>query len=166
MGVKVDVLCVGNSAVDVPLKPMNPDVFAIDSYPVDRIIPTIGGSATNVSVIATRLGLKVALATLLGDDMLGKFILSYCKENGVDVSSVAIDDSVRYAAQCRTCQSRRRAHFRGEQGQQHLQVWSCQHRSGKDRRREASRHREHLHQSEAGQRRSSKPCSGKPEVTG
>ncbi|HWR10322.1 MAG TPA: carbohydrate kinase family protein [Rectinemataceae bacterium] len=94
MGVKVDVLCVGNSAVDVPLKPMDPGVFAIDSYPVDRIIPTIGGSATNVSVIATRLGLKVALATLLGDDMLGKFILSYCRENGVDISSVAIDPGV------------------------------------------------------------------------
>jgi sugar/nucleoside kinase (ribokinase family) len=94
MGVKVDVLCVGNSAVDVPLKPMDLGVFSIESYPVDRIVPTIGGSATNVSVIATRLGLRVALATLLGDDMLGKFILSYCRENGVDVSSVAIDSGV------------------------------------------------------------------------
>ena len=47
-----------------------------------------------MSVIATRLGLKVALATLLGDDMLGKFILSYCRENGVDISSVAIDSGV------------------------------------------------------------------------
>lgn len=94
MGAKVDVICIGNSAVDVPLKPMDPGVFAIESYPVDRILPTIGGSATNVSVIATRLGLRVALVTLLGDDMLGKFILSYCKENGVDVSCVAIDGSV------------------------------------------------------------------------
>jgi sugar/nucleoside kinase (ribokinase family) len=94
MGLKVDVLCVGNSAVDVPLKPMDLGVFSIESYPVDRIVPTIGGSATNVSVIATRLGLRVALATLLGDDMLGKFILSYCRENGVDVSSVAIDSGV------------------------------------------------------------------------
>jgi sugar/nucleoside kinase (ribokinase family) len=47
-----------------------------------------------VSVIATRLGLRVALATLLGDDMLGRFILSYCRDNGVDVSSVAIDGGV------------------------------------------------------------------------
>ncbi len=94
MGEKVDVICIGNSALDVPLKPMDSSVFGIDSYPIDRIFPTIGGSATNVSVIATRLGVRVALITLLGDDMMGKYILSHCAENGIDISSVAIDRNV------------------------------------------------------------------------
>jgi sugar/nucleoside kinase (ribokinase family) len=94
MGDKVDIVCIGNSAVDVPLKPVDEKVFGIDSYPVDRIAMAIGGSATNVSVIASRLGKKVALVTLLGDDMLGRYILDYCQENTIDTSSVAIRKGV------------------------------------------------------------------------
>lgn len=91
---KFDVICVGNSAVDVPLCPIGPEVFSYDSYPIDRIIPQVGGSGTNVSTILARLGKRVKLVTLLGRDMLGDFLLRSCQENGVDTSSVVRSDAV------------------------------------------------------------------------
>ena len=83
-----DVICVGNSAVDVPLHPVGPEIFSYDSYPIDRIIPQVGGSGTNVSTILSRLGKRVKLITLLGSDMLGDFLIRNCQENGVDTSSI------------------------------------------------------------------------------
>lgn len=91
---KIDVICIGNSALDLPLKPLDESVFTIDSYPVDRIFPTIGGSATNVSVILSRLGRSVALVTLLGKDLMGEYILANCRENGIDTASVVVDSGV------------------------------------------------------------------------
>ena len=85
---KFDVVCVGNSAVDVPLCPVGPEVFSYDSYPIDRIIPQVGGSGTNVSTILARLGKRVKLVTLLGRDMLGDFLIRNCQENGVDTSYI------------------------------------------------------------------------------
>ena len=84
-----DVICLGNSAVDVPLCPVGPEIFSYDSYPIDRIIPQVGGSGTNVSTILSRLGKRVKLITLLGDDMLGDFLIRHCQRNGIDTSSIA-----------------------------------------------------------------------------
>lgn len=83
-----DVICVGNSAVDAPLYPVGPEIFDYDSYPVDRIIPQVGGSGTNVATILARMGLKTKLMTLLGDDMLGDFLVRHCQASGIDTSSI------------------------------------------------------------------------------
>lgn len=91
---KFDVICVGNSAVDVPLCPVGPEVFSYDSYPVNRIIPQVGGSGTNVSTILARLGKRVKLVTLLGKDMLGDFLVRSCQENGVDTESILRSNTV------------------------------------------------------------------------
>lgn len=90
----VDVICIGNSAVDVPVFPINESVLHTDSYPVDKIIPVIGGSATNVSTIITRLGHRVALMAHIGQDMFGEMIIKHCKEVGIDVNSVIQDTCV------------------------------------------------------------------------
>ena len=46
----------------------------------------VGGSPTNVSVGARRLGLRTALLTGLGDDPVADLILRFLEENGVEVS--------------------------------------------------------------------------------
>lgn len=91
---KFDVICVGNSAVDVPLHPVSPEIFSYDSYPIDRIIPQVGGSGTNVSTILSRLGKSVKLITLLGNDMLGDFLIRHCESNGIDTSSIVRSSQV------------------------------------------------------------------------
>ncbi len=86
-----DVICIGNSAVDVPVSPINASVLHMDSYPVDTIVPIIGGSGTNVSTIIARLGYRVALMAHIGRDALGTMIINHCKEAGIDVDSMILD---------------------------------------------------------------------------
>ena len=46
----------------------------------------VGGSPTNISVGARRLGLKTALITGLGEDPVGDFILHFLEQEGVETS--------------------------------------------------------------------------------
>jgi len=56
-----------------------------------RFAKYVGGTAANVAVGASRLGLKVALATRVGDDDLGEYVIRYLKKEGVDVGHVRKD---------------------------------------------------------------------------
>lgn len=89
-----DVVCIGNICLDIPLQDVDESVFHTDSNPVERIFPTIGGSAANVSIVLSRLGHKPALITLLGQDVFAEMALSFCRENAVDIDSVARDERV------------------------------------------------------------------------
>lgn len=89
-----EVVCVGNAAVDVPLAPVDKEILVTDSYVVDRIVPMVGGSSINVSTILSRLGKNVKLITLLGVDMLGKFVLDHCRSNNIDISDVSYSRGV------------------------------------------------------------------------
>jgi 5-dehydro-2-deoxygluconokinase len=44
----------------------------------------VGGSPTNVSVGAQRLGLRTALLTAVGDDLAGDFVLAFLRREGVE----------------------------------------------------------------------------------
>lgn len=83
-----DVLCIGNSAVDVPLNYVDENILTTDSYVIKRIAPVVGGSGTNVSTVLSHLGKKVRFITLLGDDLLGGFLINHCEEAGIDVSGI------------------------------------------------------------------------------
>jgi sugar/nucleoside kinase (ribokinase family) len=83
-----DVVCIGNSAVDVPLNYVDEDILSTDSYVIKRIVPLVGGSGTNVSTVLAHLGVSVKFVTLLGDDFLGDFLVNHCINAGVDVSGI------------------------------------------------------------------------------
>ena len=89
-----EVLCVGAAIVDIPLRPVSRQIFDSESYPLDQIRMTIGGDAINEAAIITRLGHRVALMSLVGDDPAGHYILDFCRENGVDASGVRVDPQV------------------------------------------------------------------------
>lgn len=89
-----EVLCVGAAIVDIPLRPVSKQIFDSESYPLDQIRMTIGGDAINEAAIITRLGHRVALMSLVGDDPAGHYILDFCRENGVDASGVRVDPRV------------------------------------------------------------------------
>lgn len=89
-----DVLCIGNAAIDVPLCFVDERIFSTDSFAIDQIRPTFGGSGQNVSTILSRLGKKVRLITMLGDDDLAKLILRNCNQNKIETSGVIINSSV------------------------------------------------------------------------
>lgn len=94
----LDVVCVGAAIVDVPLRPVGKDIFDHESYPLDQIGMTIGGDAINESTIISRLGHKVGLMSMVGQDVVGDFILDHCCREGIDTAGVrqraGIDTSI------------------------------------------------------------------------
>jgi len=84
----VDVICIGNASVDVPLRYVNEDIFTTDSYSLESIKLMVGGSAMNVSTILTNLGKTVKLIAMLGNDLLGDFVIKHCLNIGIDVSHI------------------------------------------------------------------------------
>ena len=85
-----DVVCVGSSVVDIPLRPVDRSVFDQVSYPVENISMQVGGDALNESIIISRLGASVALVTAVGKDAAGNFILESAAREGVDVTGTTV----------------------------------------------------------------------------
>ncbi|WP_240550205.1 5-dehydro-2-deoxygluconokinase [Candidatus Roseilinea sp. NK_OTU-006] len=83
-------------------KPTGYDTFhmgrsSIDLYSADigapfveitRFAAFVGGSPTNVSVGARRLGLRSVLLTAVGEDLVGDFILNFLKREGVETQFI------------------------------------------------------------------------------
>ncbi|MBB5182247.1 carbohydrate kinase family protein [Catenisphaera adipataccumulans] len=90
----LDVICVGAAIVDIPLTPVSKNVFDIESYPLEQISMTIGGDAINESTIISRLGHKVGLISMAGDDAVGKYIVEHCEKEGIDHTGVVLRPGV------------------------------------------------------------------------
>lgn len=91
---KNEVLALGAAIVDIPLRPVNKNIFDIESYPVDRIAMTIGGDAINEATIITRLGHPTMLMSMVGNDPVGNFVLEHCRKNGIDSSKIKVRDNI------------------------------------------------------------------------
>lgn len=83
---ELDVICVGRAAVDlyaeqvgIPLE----DVTSFAKY--------VGGCPGNISVGTSKLGLKSAMLTRVGDEPLGRFVRQALAGYGVDVRQVRLD---------------------------------------------------------------------------
>ncbi len=74
-----DSLHMGRSSIDLYSNDVGAPFVDIQSFAA-----YVGGSPTNISVGARRLGLKSALLTGLGADPVGDFILNFLDKEGVD----------------------------------------------------------------------------------
>lgn len=86
---KLDAVCVGAAIVDIPLQPVNRDMFEIESFPLQQISMTIGGDAINEATIMSRLGHKIGLMS-----MVGNFIIEHCEKNGIDYSGIKVREGI------------------------------------------------------------------------
>lgn len=73
-----DLLNIGRSSIDLYSNDVGTPFEHIESFAA-----YVGGSPTNISVGARRLGLKSALLTGLGEDPVGDFILHFLQNEGV-----------------------------------------------------------------------------------
>src|SRR5262249_54495854 len=73
-----DLLCMGRSSIDLYSNDVGAPFVDITSFAA-----YVGGSPTNISVGANRLGLRVALLTAVGQDPVGDFILHFLNKEGV-----------------------------------------------------------------------------------
>jgi len=106
---KFDLLCVGDSTVDIFAFPDQSHVHCqlhnrkrcelclayASKIPAKGFSLTFGGNAANVAVGASRLGVKTAIYTHLGDDLFGKEILKNFKKEKVSTSLLEIDKKER-----------------------------------------------------------------------
>ncbi len=74
-----DTLHMGRSCIDLYSNDVGAPFEEIRSFAA-----YVGGSPTNISVGARRLGLKTALLTGLGEDPVGDFVLHFLKKEGVE----------------------------------------------------------------------------------
>jgi sugar/nucleoside kinase (ribokinase family) len=80
---------------------VNPDIIVSDPDPtpvfgqVERTVReihlTIGSSSVIMACAAARLGLRVAIVGVVGDDVFGRFMVEAMRERGLDVSAVRVD---------------------------------------------------------------------------
>ncbi len=88
----LDLICIGRSSVDVYAQQYGSrleDVASFNKY--------LGGSSTNIAACSSRMGLKSALITRVGDEHLGRFIREQLQREGVNTEYV-ITDPDRFTA--------------------------------------------------------------------
>jgi ribokinase len=88
----LDLLVLGDANPDLVLH--GGDVvpaFGQAEHLVDDARLTIGGSGAILACGAAALGLRVAIAAVVGDDLFGRFVHEGLVEGGVDVSGIVVD---------------------------------------------------------------------------
>lgn len=99
-----DIIVIGDSTMDVFLEIHEASVHCnldkskcflclnyADKIPVEKITRTFGGNAANFAVGVSRLGIKTAIYTILGQDEAGKNIYDNFKKENVGLDYVEFD---------------------------------------------------------------------------
>jgi 5-dehydro-2-deoxygluconokinase len=74
-----DLLAMGRSSIDLYANEVGVPFTEIKSFAA-----YVGGSPTNISVCARRLGLRTALLNAVGDDLVGDFVTNFLNSEGVE----------------------------------------------------------------------------------
>ncbi len=90
---RYDILNMGRSSIDLYANDVGAPFINIQSFAA-----YVGGSPTNISVGARRLGLKSALLTAVGDDPVGDFVLHFLQNEGVETRFIPRKPGYRTSA--------------------------------------------------------------------
>lgn len=88
-----DTLHMGRSSIDLYSNDVGAPFSDINSFAA-----YVGGSPTNISVGARRLGLKSALLTAIGQDPVGQFIVDFLDKEGVETQFIPTKPEFRTSA--------------------------------------------------------------------
>lgn len=80
----IEVLCVGQLAADILVRPVDRLDFVNDTKRVDAIDIRNGGDSLNVAVGLKKLGHQVGFAGKIGDDLQGDFLVKTMDQAGID----------------------------------------------------------------------------------
>jgi len=83
-GSRLSVLCVGQLAADILVRPVEGMDFAGDTRRVEHIELASGGDCLNVAVALKRLGCTVSFVGKVGEDHWGDFLVSVMDRAGID----------------------------------------------------------------------------------
>lgn len=85
------IICVGMATVDVLAQGVEAIPRSGETGMVSGISLAIGGDATNQAVALTKLGNRVALWGVVGDDAQGQFIRQQCAGRGIATDGLHVD---------------------------------------------------------------------------
>ena len=83
---RLDVITIGRSSVDLYGQQIGVALEDVSSF-----AKSVGGCPANIAIGASRLGLRSALLTRVGDEPMGRFIREQLTREGVDVTGVKTD---------------------------------------------------------------------------
>lgn len=86
-----DIMCIGLSTVDLIMGPVAMDLMERDTTYVSNMHLCLGGDALNQAVILSKLGNRVGLMALVGDDFFGKYLISTLQEQKVDTTYIQVE---------------------------------------------------------------------------
>ena len=91
----LDLLVVGEVNADIVVRAADPrPVFGQVERWVDGVDLVMGSSSVIFACGAARLGLRVAMAGVVGDDAIGRFMLASMAERGLDTLAIRVDPRV------------------------------------------------------------------------
>jgi len=88
---RFDLLVLGDANPDLMVRGDIPPEFDKAERLVDRADLVIGGSGAIAACGAARLGLRVAFAGVMGDDVLGRFVRDSLVEREIDTTGLLLD---------------------------------------------------------------------------
>ncbi len=88
-----DLITMGRSSIDLYSNDIGSPFVEIKSFAA-----YVGGSSTNIAVGAQRLGLRTALLTGVGSDLVGDFILHFLQKEGVETKYIPRKPGTRSGA--------------------------------------------------------------------
>jgi sugar/nucleoside kinase (ribokinase family) len=91
----LDILVVGEVNADVVVRAADPrPVFGQVERWVDGVDLVMGSSSVIFACAAARLGLRIAVVGVVGNDALGRFMLAAMAERGLDTTAIRVDPLV------------------------------------------------------------------------
>lgn len=82
-----EIVIIGAAIIDVLVCPVSEAVFRTGSYAAEDIRMSPGADALNEATILARMGKKIWLETVVGDDKAGRYLMEHCRENGIGMAA-------------------------------------------------------------------------------
>lgn len=89
-----ELLVIGAAIIDVLVRPAGEEVFRPGSYPAEDIRMSAGADALNEATVLARLGKKVYLETVIGNDQAGRYLLGHCRREGIRLADDCLRDDL------------------------------------------------------------------------
>jgi len=93
----IEILCVGQLAADILVRPIDQVVLSGDTQLVEQIELKNGGDSMNVAVGLARLGCQVGIVGRVGDDSWGDYLASVLNREGIEARGL------KRTPECGTC---------------------------------------------------------------
>lgn len=84
----LDAICLGRAGVDLYAREHDTDFQDVTSFEKH-----VGGSPANIAIGMAILGSKVAVSSVVSDDVLGHYVIANLQSHGINTSPIRIDNS-------------------------------------------------------------------------